>query len=173
MRFRISKLSLLIAISFFIITCQTTTENKNPQSVSGEWLEEMTIPQLREGYISGKFTVKDVVTTYLDRIEAIDKKGPHLNSIIIVNPDAITIAEELDREMKEGKIRGSLHGVPVILKDNIDTHDKMPNTAGSLALANSYPEKDSFIAAKLREAGAVILGKANLSEWANFRSESS
>jgi amidase len=171
MRSRFTKLPLLIAISLFIITCQTS-EKKSPQNPD-EWLEEMTIPQLREGYESGKFTIKDVVSAYLERIEAIDKNGPRLNSIIIVNPDALTIAEELDREMKEGKIRGPLHGVPVILKDNIDTHDKMPNTGGSLALAHSYPEKDSFIAAKLREAGAVILGKANLSEWANFRSESS
>jgi amidase len=173
MKFRISKLPLFIVISFCIITCQTPSENKNPQPVPGEWLQEMTVAQMREGYESGKFTIKDVVSAYIDRIQAIDKNGPNLNSIIIINPDALAIADELDREMKNGKARGPLHGIPVILKDNIDTHDKMPNTAGSLALAKSYPENDSYIAAKLREAGAVILGKANLSEWANFRSETS
>lgn len=173
MRFKISRLPLVIALSLFIITCQTPSENRNSPENSNDWLQEMTIKQLREGYESHKFTIKDIVSAYLDRIDAIDKNGPKLNSLITINPDAISIAEELDREMTDGKIRGPLHGVPVILKDNIDTHDKMPNTGGSLALANSYPEKDSYVASKLREAGAVILGKANLSEWANFRSESS
>ena len=131
----------------------------------------MTIKDLQKGYESGKYTVAEVVQTYIDRINELDDNGPELNSIIIVNPDALTIAEELDRELNEGKSRGPMHGVPVILKDNIDTHDKMPATAGATALRNSYPDKDSFIAKKLREAGAVILGKANLSEWANFRAE--
>ena len=93
----------------------------------------------------------------------------HLNSIIIVNPDAMQIAEELDREKAEGKIRGPLFGVPVVLKDNIDTHDKMPTTAGATILRNSFPKTDSPVARKLREAGAVIIAKSNLSEWANFR----
>lgn len=98
-----------------------------------------------------------------------DKNGPLLNSIIVVNPDALLIAGEMDKEISTGKNRGPLHGIPVILKDNIDTHDKMATTAGSAALRNSYPKADSYVAAKLREAGAVIIAKANLSEWANFR----
>ena len=106
-----------------------------------------------------------------DRIKEIDKNGPGLNSIIQINPDAIQIAEELDAEMKQGKVRGPLHGIPVVLKDNIDTHDNMATTGGSKALMNSYPLKDSYIAKQLRDAGAVIIGKANLSEWANFRGQ--
>jgi len=110
-----------------------------------------------------------VVQAYLDRIKTIDQNGPRLNSIIQINPDALKIAEELDKEMAEGIFRGPMHGVPIILKDNIDTHDDMATTAGSRALADSYALQDSFIVKKLREAGAVILAKANLSEWANFR----
>ncbi len=131
----------------------------------------MTIQQLQAGYSEKKYTVTEITQTYIDRINEIDRNGPALNSVIMINPDALSIAEELDRELREGKPRGPMHGVPVILKDNIDTHDKMPNTAGATILRNSYPDKDSFIAMKLREAGAVILGKANLSEWANFRAD--
>ena len=131
----------------------------------------MTIGQLQQGYKDGKYTVKDVVNDYLDRIIEIDKNGPKLNSIIEINPDALQIAEELDKEMAAGKIRGPLHGVPVILKDNIDTHDKMPTTAGATVLRNSFPKTDSYVAKKLREAGAVIIAKSNLSEWANFRAK--
>ncbi len=131
--------------------------------------EEYTIDQLQQGYRNGDFTVTEVVQAYLDRIEAVDDSGPTLNAVIQVNPDALTIAAELDRELKEGRVRGPIHGVPVLLKDNIDTHDGMETTAGSRALRGSHPPKDSFMAQKLREAGAVIIGKANLSEWANFR----
>ena len=134
-------------------------------------VEEQDIFQIQQGYKDGKFTIKALVQAYLDRIEAIDKNGPGLNSIICINPDAIRIAEELDRELAVGKSRGPMFGIPVILKDNIDTHDKMPTTAGSRALKNSHPLMDSHIARRLREAGAVILGKANLSEWANFRGQ--
>ncbi|MFN3554707.1 MAG: amidase [Bacteroidales bacterium] len=132
---------------------------------------EMDIMQLQRHYDAGTLTVRQVVQIYLDRIETIDKKGPALNSVIMVNPDALAIASELDRELKEDRKRGPLHGVPVLLKDNIDTHDRMPTTAGSRALAQSFPLQDSYVAQKLREAGAVILGKTNLSEWANFRGE--
>jgi amidase len=132
---------------------------------------EMDIAQIQQGYKNGAYTIKDVVQCYLDRINEIDKNGPALNSIIQVNPDAIHIAEELDQEMSQGIIRGPLYGIPVILKDNIDTHDKMATTGGSRALINSYPIKDSYVARHLREAGAVIIGKANLSEWANFRGQ--
>lgn len=136
-------------------------------------LEEITVDQLQNLYKSKKYTVRQVVNIYLKRIDAIDKKGPKLNSVIVVNPDALRIADQLDKELKAGKSRGPLHGVPVIIKDNIDTHDKMPTTAGSRALMSSIAPKDSKVVEKLREAGAVIIAKANLSEWANFRSDKS
>src|SRR6185436_14206840 len=107
---------------------------------------------------------------YLERVERIDRRGPALNSVIETNPDALSIAEGLDRERKAGRVRGPLHGIPVLIKDNIDTSDKMMTTAGSLALVGAKPAQDAFIVQRLREAGAVIIGKTNLSEWANFRS---
>lgn len=153
------------------ISCQPQS---SPDSLHREFkYEEFDIEHLQNGYAAGEYTIQDVVQGYLDRIEAIDKNGPQLNSIIQVNPDAIEIAKALDEELKNGKSRGPLHGVPVVLKDNIDTHDKMETTAGSRALINSHPLQDSFVAQKLREAGAVIIGKTNLSEWANFRGEMS
>lgn len=173
MKSLLSRLPYLAAMAFFLITCQAPVNEKKSSSSDTSWIEEMTITELQKGYAEGSFKVKDVVNAYTKRIEALDKRGPMLNSILIINPDAIQIAEELDAELAAGKSRGPLHGVPVILKDNIDTHDKMPTTAGSRALKDSYPTEDSFIAKKLREAGAVILGKANLSEWANFRAETS
>lgn len=133
-------------------------------------LEEITIDELSQGYESGNFTITEVTEAYLERIEAIDVKGPALNSILELNPDAVTIAQQLDQELRSGNIRGPLHGIPVILKDNIDTHDQMSTTAGANALKGSKPLQDSYIVTKLRESGAVILGKANLSEWANFHS---
>ncbi len=170
MKTKIFRTILLLSITFLcLITCSVPEKQNLKDNTS--WIEEMTISDLQKKYADGQLTVTKVVQTYLDRIEAIDKNGPELNSIIIVNPDALAIADELDRELKEGKSRGPMHGVPVILKDNIDTHDKMPNTAGATALSHSFPDRDSFIAKKLREAGAVILGKANLSEWANFRAD--
>jgi amidase len=167
----ISRLPLLLGFSMFLITCQSPVKERI--SFGPKWIEEMTISQLQKGYSEGRFTIAEVVRLYLDRIGAIDKNGPALNSVLMINPDAMAIAEELDRELAAGKKRGPMHGVPVILKDNIDTNDGMPTTAGSLALKNSFPSKDSFVAKKLREAGAVILGKSNLSEWANFRAETS
>jgi amidase len=171
----ILKLSMItITVTVVFLGCQspvsTTGKCDEPDT---KWLEEMTITQLQKGYKDKKFTVTDVVRAYLDRIVEIDINGPGLNSIITINPDALQIAEELDKQMAAGKIRSSMHGVPVILKDNIDTHDRMPTTAGATALGNSFPQKDSFIAMKLREAGAVIIAKANLSEWANFRGQKS
>jgi len=162
------------AIVLFMLACQAPVNNiRQEKPAANVWIEEMTINKIRKGYAEGKFTIRDVVKTYLDRINEIDMAGPELNSVIIVNPDAIAIAEELDNEMKAGKLRGPMHGIPVILKDNIDTRDRMPTTAGSTALASSYAAEDSFIAARLRDAGAVIIAKANLSEWANFRAETS
>jgi amidase len=136
-------------------------------------LEELTISELQAGMQSGKYTAHQLVKKYLDRIDDIDKDGPKLHSVIEVNPDAMAIAEALDRERKEKGARGPLHGIPILIKDNIDTADRMMTTAGSLALVGSRPAQDSFVAKKLREAGAVILGKTNLSEWANFRSSHS
>lgn len=136
-------------------------------------LEELTITELQAGMQSGKYTSRQLVKKYLDRIDDIDKDGPKLNSVIEVNPDAMAIAEALDRERKEKGMRGPLHGIPILIKDNIDTADRMMTTAGSLALVGSRPAQDSFVARRLREAGAVILGKTNLSEWANFRSSHS
>ena len=132
-------------------------------------LQEITVRQLQQGYREGRFTVSDVVKGYLQRIEAIDRNGPRLNAVIRVNPDALKVAAELDAELKAGKNRGPLHGVPVILKDNIDSIDPMPTTAGATVLRDSYAQKDSRVAERLRAAGAVILAKANMSEWANFR----
>ena len=134
---------------------------------------EIDIERLQKGYANREFSIQEITKIYLDRINELDFNGPKLNSIIQVNPDALKIALELDNELSNGKIRGPLHGIPIVLKDNIDTHDKMNTTAGSLALKNSKPLKDSYIAKKLREAGAVILAKSNLSEWANFRGQKS
>jgi amidase len=133
-------------------------------------LDEVTISQLQEGMKSGKFTARALVEKYTGRIEEIDKHGPAINSVLELNPDALAIAEALDQERRAKGPRGPLHGIPVLIKDNIDTADKMMTTAGSLALVGSKPPKDSFVAQKLRAAGAVILGKTNLSEWANIRS---
>lgn len=134
-------------------------------------IEEATILELQEMMKSGKLTSKDLTQKYIDRIKEIDGK---ISSVIELNPDALKIAEDLDKERQKGKLRSSMHGIPVLLKDNIDTADQMRTTAGSLALLDApAPKQDAFIVAQLRKAGAVILGKTNLSEWANFRSESS
>jgi amidase len=136
-------------------------------------LDEITIPELQDGMKSGKFTARSLVEKYSGRIDEIDKRGPAVNAIIELNPDALSIADGLDQERKGRGPRGPLHGVPVLIKDNIDTADRMMTTAGSLALVGSKPPKDSFLAHRLRAAGAVILGKTNLSEWANIRSSHS
>jgi amidase len=133
-------------------------------------LDEITIAELQEGMRSGKYTARSIVELYLQRIEQIDQKGPTLKSVLEINPDALAIAHQLDQERREGKVRGPLHGVPILLKDNIETADKLHTTAGSYALENVPVKQDSFVASKLREAGAIILGKANMSEWAYFRS---
>ncbi|AKD04942.1 amidase [Pontibacter korlensis] len=163
--------SMAVLFSFTKISCQTPPGEQQVVSAVNSEIVELDIAQLQQSYKVGSLTSEEVVQAYLSRIEEIDDNGPSLGSIIMVNPDALQIAEELDKEMKAGKIRGPLHGIPVVLKDNIDTHDKMPTTAGSKALANSYPLQDSYVAKQLRKAGAVIIGKANLSEWANFRGE--
>jgi len=133
-------------------------------------LQEITIDELQQKMNSGEYSSVSITKLYLKRIEAIDKKGPALNAVIEINPDALAIAASLDAERKAGKLRGALHGIPVLIKDNINSGDRMMTTAGSLALEGHKAAKDAFIVGQLRAAGAVLLGKTNLSEWANFRS---
>jgi amidase len=133
-------------------------------------LEEATIADLQNAMASGRRSARSITQLYLNRIAQLDRKGPTLRHVIEVNPEALAIADSLDRERKAGRVRGPLHGIPMLLKDNLDTADRMTTTAGSLALAGSIPAQDSTVAAKLRAAGVIFLGKANLSEWANFRS---
>ena len=136
-------------------------------------LDEAGIADLQAAMATGKETSVSLTKKYLRRIDQIDHDGPALNSVIEINPDAEDIARQLDRERKSGRTRGPLHGIPILLKDNIDTHDRMRTSAGSLALAESIAPQDSMVAKRLRAAGAVILGKTNLSEWANFRGDRS
>ncbi len=131
---------------------------------------ELSIQEIQAKLTSGELTSRRLVEYYLDRIQSIDQSGPKLNAIIEVNPDALSIADQKDVERSQGTLRGPLHGVPIVLKDNIDTHDRMVTTAGSLALEGSIAQQDAFLVEKLRQAGAILLAKANLSEWANFRS---
>jgi amidase len=142
-----------------------------PPEIKPFELDEITIADLQAGMASGKFSARSITEKYLARIEEIDKQGPAINSVIEINPEALAIADALDK--KHNGARGPMHGIPVLIKDNIDTADQMQTTAGSLALLGSKPTRDSFVAQKLRESGAVILGKANLSEWANIRSSHS
>jgi amidase len=153
---------------------------KRPESPVGESfappafdLEELTVAELQRGMQEGRWTARSITEAYLSRIEQLDKQGPALRSILETNPDALRIADELDRERKTRGSRGPLHGIPVLLKDNIDTADRLTTTAGSLALEGSIPAQDATVAKKLREAGAILLAKTNMSEWANFRSEKS
>ncbi len=161
-----------IAAAFFpsLTFAEKVNEENLRISVQPSELDEITIAELTEGRKSGKYTARSITEHYIKRIKEIDKSGPVINSVIEVNPDALTIADELDKEFKERGARGSLHGIPILIKDNIDTADGMETTAGSLALLGSKPKKDSFIVKQLRAAGAIILGKTNLSEWANIRS---
>src|SRR3954471_10805600 len=136
-------------------------------------LEEATIAQLQEAMSAGRYTSRRLVELYTERINAIDRDGPTLRAVIELNPDALSIADALDAERKSGRVRGPLHGIPILIKDNIDTGDRMMTTAGSLALEGGPAPRDAFIVTRIRAAGAVILGKTNLSEWANFRSTKS
>jgi amidase len=139
-------------------------------SISPFALEETTLADLQAAMASGRSTAHSITQQYIDRIHELDRTGPTLRSVIELNPDALSIADTLDRERKAGRVRGPLHGIPILIKDNIDTADRMTTTAGSYALAGSIPLQDATIAARLRAAGAILLGKTNLSEWANFRS---
>ena len=157
---------LFLPLLLLLISCTQTRDSSEFNRLD---LEEITVTELQERYESGELTTRQVVQAYLDRIEAVDRSGPSLNSVLTVNPDALDIAGRLDRERQDGNVRGPLHGIPILLKDNINTAD-MPTTAGSMFLEGSIPPNDAFITSRLREAGAVILGKTNLSEWANFHS---
>ena len=177
-RRRFMQTSLLGSVSAVVLPALAGARELSPPSspapqVRPFELDEVTVADLQAGMGSGKFTARSLAEKYVARIEEIDRRGPGVNSIIEVNPDALAIADALDRERKEKGARGPLHGIPVLIKDNIDTADRMMTTAGSLVLLGARPTKDSFVAQKLRAAGAVILGKTNLSEWANIRSSHS
>ena len=164
--------------TLFIEGCNNSKNNIGDVAVDSDptlafELDEETIGSLQEKLTSGKYTSQQLVELYLKQIDVIDKNGLKLNAIIEINPDAVSIAKDMDMERSEGKRRGLLHGIPVVIKDNIDTADRMQTTAGSLAMVGNIASSDAFIIRKLREAGAVIIGKTNLSEWANFRSTQS
>ncbi len=147
------------------------TKANDPAKSAAPELEETTVAEWQSAMSSGKTSAREITQKYLERIKAID---PKLNSVLETNPDALKIADDLDKERKSGKIRGALHGIPILIKDNIDTADKMKTTAGSLALFDApTPQRDAFLVRQMRNAGAIILGKTNLSEWANFRSTKS
>jgi amidase len=172
-----SALASLTVSALSLAECQNTektvlpTAPKLPATEADDFiLNEITIDELQQKMQNGTYTARSVAELYLKRIAALDKNGPAINAVIEINPDALFIADNMDLERKANKVRGPLHGIPVLIKDNIDTGDKMMTTAGSLALDGHHADKDAFIIARLREAGAVILGKTNLSEWANFRS---
>ena len=156
----------LFFLFIFLITSACQPQQTDYKQLD---LEEITINELQEGYKNGSYSITDVTQAYLQRIEEIDQNGPKLNSMLHINPEAIDRAKKLDKEWANGNQRGPLHGVPIVLKDNIDTQD-MPTTAGARAMEGVRPPDDAFITQKLRKAGAIILGKANLSEWANFHS---
>ncbi len=151
-------------------TVERASQAPPPVALPAFELEEVTLDQLQDGMRLGTWTARTVAEAYLERIDTLDRRGPTLRSIIEVNPDVLSTADELDRERRGGRLRGPLHGVPVLLKDNMDTADRMSTTAGSLALDRSIAQSDAEVVQQLRAAGAVLLGKANMSEWANFRS---
>jgi len=175
--YRFRKSLTLMAAAFLVMAAAACKPggNRAPEKTAPVKfpLEEKTIAELQEMMISSAATSESLVSLYLKRIDEIDWGGPGLNSVIEKNPEALSIARELDRERKEKGARGPLHGIPILIKDNIDTADRMETTAGSLALLGSKPVRDAFVVGRLRAAGAVIIGKTNLSEWANFRSSRS
>lgn len=160
---------MLLLISSF--SCESGRSAKTTQSLNID--AEISIDEIQQAFEKGEYTITQLTQFYIDRINALSMNGPGLNAVIVINPDALSIAAQLDEEMQNGNTRGPMHGIPVLLKDNINTGDKMPCTAGARPMKGSLPLKDSPLAAQLRQAGAVILGKANLSEWANFHSNSS
>jgi amidase len=168
-----SSVSWLAITTFDLFSCQRKHAVESNEKVQSFALEEVTIDGLQQKMQKGELTSRSITEMYLSRIESIDKNGVALNSVIELNPDAIAIAEAMDNERKAGKVRGPMHGIPVLIKDNIDTGDKMMTTAGALALEGNRAKKDAFIISQLRNSGAVLIGKTNLSEWANFRADRS
>lgn len=171
-----SSIASISATLGFASSCNQPIDSQKiekSKSLDSFELNEVTVDILQEKMKSGVYTSRMITQMYLDRIEKIDRSGPHINAIIELNPDALAIAGAMDEERKAGKTRGPLHGIPVLIKDNINTGDKMQTTAGALALEGNIAKNDAFIIARLREAGAVLMGKTNLSEWANFRSTNS
>lgn len=164
----LSTVAAAVAIAIATPGCLRSPQPLPPPSPFA--LEELTIAELQRRMTSGATTSRGLVEQYVSRIDALDRTGPSLRSLLEINPDALTIADRLDTERRQGHVRGPLHGIPVVIKDNIATGDRMLTSAGSLALAGSPAPRDAFIVQRLREAGAVLLGKTNLSEWANFRS---
>ena len=170
---RISSFNFIVFLFVLVSSCQPAQEKQANSTVPdpGEFkLADVTVDELQHMMETGQYSAYEITKMYLDRIEDVDHSGPTLNAVIEINPDALAIAKSLDKERANHTIRGPLHGIPILIKDNIDTGDKMQTTAGSLAMVGNIPSKDAFIIKKLREAGAIILGKTNLTEWANFRS---
>jgi amidase len=166
-------LGTLASSSCSVVIEETGNSNK-PITLSDKFeLDEVTISVLQAKMADKTYTSRSITELYLKRIAALDKKGPELNSVIELNPDALSMADAMDKERAAGKLRGPMHGIPILIKDNINTGDKMHTTAGALALADNIASKDAHIVKLLRESGAVLLGKTNLSEWANFRSSQS
>jgi amidase len=173
------KAGSIAGVSAIVATsCKTTPGNEDKSRADCDCdnnfeLNEATIASLQHKMETKEYTSRSITQMYLDRIDKIDRSGPKLNAVIELNPDALDIADAMDKERTDKKVRGPLHGIPVLIKDNINTGDKMMTTAGVLALAGNVVKEDAYIIKKLREAGAVLLGKTNLSEWANFRSSHS
>ena len=164
-------ISAILFIVMFFASCDSNKSAMSSQHITIK--DEITIDEIQDALENKEYTIAELTQFYLDRIKEISFEGPKLNAVITVNPDAMAIAAELDEELKAGKSRGPMHGIPVLLKDNVDTGDKMPCTAGARIMKASFPKEDSPLAAQLRAAGAVILGKTNMSEWANFHSQTS
>jgi amidase len=169
----IRRLATFATLVTLIMAGALAPQARQAQTVAPFELDEATVASLQAAMASGRYTSRRLVELYSERIKTIDRGGPTLRAVIELNPDAGSIADRLDEERRAGRVRGPLHGIPVLIKDNIDTADRMMTTAGSLALEGSIASRDAFVAVRLREAGAVILGKTNLSEWANFRSSKS
>ncbi|MCR8559486.1 amidase [Mucilaginibacter sp. BJC16-A38] len=156
-------------------SCNLVSSDKDKSTADGQKkddfaLNEVTIDMLQQKMKSKEYTSRSITEMYLKRVDEIDKNGPKLNAVIELNKDALNMADAMDKERAAGKVRGPLHGIPVLIKDNINSGDNMHTTAGALAIADNFAKQDAFIVHKLRQAGAVLLGKTNLSEWANFRS---
>ncbi|MDB4923418.1 amidase [Mucilaginibacter sp.] len=163
-------LTTLAATSCNLFSSKKDKDDAGKEKAGDFVLNEVTIDVLQQKMKNKEYTSRSITEMYLKRIDDIDKNGPKLNAVIEINKDALNMADAMDKERGAGKVRGPLHGIPVLIKDNINTGDNMRTTAGALAIADNYAKQDAFIVHKLRQAGAVILGKTNLSEWANFRS---